>query len=100
MKIEEWMHGSGIYRVGLRAIGPNTWFLRKNDVEGKPQPLLHICERDKDATELIWICITGVVHWDQRGYYMCGECKHTFIEEDELAAVWEDGKGTGDEGSA
>ncbi len=41
--------------------------------------------------------MTGVVRWDMRGYYKCIECKQTFSTEDELEAVWEDGKGTGDE---
>ena len=97
MNIKEWMKGSGVYKVGTHIIGPYTWFLRKHDVKDQIQPLLHICDKDKDPTDTVWVCITGVVRWDHRGWYACTECKQTFLTEDELAAVWEDGKGTGDE---
>ncbi len=96
MKLEEWVQGSGIYKVSVDAIGPYTWFLRKHDIDGEQQPLLHICEKEQDEGNL-WVCITGVVRWSMRGWYECIECEQTFLTEDELAAVWEDGKGTGDE---
>ena len=97
MSIQEFIEGSGIYKVGLKVIGPHTWFLRQHDVEGVFQPLLHICEKDKDPVGAVWVCLTGMVRWDHQGWYKCIECKQTFLTEDELAAVWEDGKGTGDE---
>jgi len=100
MSIQEWIEGSGIYKVGLTDIGPHTWFLRKHDVEGKVQPLLHICERDTDPSREVWVCMTGVIRWSNLGHYYCMECKHTFSTADELKAVWEDGKGTGDEHEA
>ena len=100
MSIQEWIEGSGIYKVGLTDIGPQTWFLRRRDINGEAQPLLHICEKDKDPSGDRWICMTGVVRWSNVGRYYCTECKQTFSNENELAAVWEDGKGTGDEHEA
>ncbi len=100
MSIQEWIEGSGIYKVGLNMIGPYTWFLRQHSVDGEFHPLLHICERDKDLSGSVWVCMTGVVRWDMQGYYVCRECKQTFCTQDDLEAVWEDGKGTGDEGEA
>ena len=97
MSIQEWIEGSGIYKVGFEDIGPHTWFLRQKDADGNVFPLLHICDKDKDPSGSVWVCMTGVVRWDMTGHYICRECKQTFITKDELAAVWEDGKGTGDE---
>jgi hypothetical protein len=97
MSIQEWIEGSGIYKVSLNALGPNTWFLRKLDVDGEAQPLLHICDKDKDPSGEVWVCMTGVVHWSNAGHYYCTECKQTFSTAEELASVWSDGKGTGDE---
>ena len=100
MSIQEWIEGSGIYKVSLDTLGPQTWFLRKRDIDGEAQPLLHICDKDKDPAGLMWVCMTGVMRWSNVGHYYCTECKETFQSEDELAAVWEDGKGTGDEHEA
>ena len=97
MSINEWVEGSGIYKVSPDTIGPYTWFLRKKDKGDEVHPLLHICEKDLDPSGESYLCMTGVVRWDMRGYYKCIECKQTFSTEDELEAVWEDGKGTGDE---
>lgn len=101
MKIDEWVKDSGIYKVSPDTIGPHTWFLRKPDVDGEVQPLLHICERDLDPGGDTYICLTGRVRWELvKGWYWCVECKQTFKTEEELRAVWEDGKGTGDEHEA
>lgn len=97
MKIEEWVGGSGIYKVSKDTIGEYTEFLRKNDRDGEVQPLLHICEKDIDPQGEKYLCLTGVVRWDFQGWYKCIECKKTFLTQDELEAVWSDGKGTGDE---
>ena len=99
MSIKEWIAGTGIYRVGSKAMGPQTWFLRAQSTHGEFQPLLHICEKDQDPTEA-WICVTGVLRWCIQGYYECRECKKRYSTAAELTAVWEDGKGTGDEGHA
>ena len=97
MDIREWVHGSGIYKVSADLIEPYDWFIRSDDVDGEVQPLLHICDKDIDPTGHVYVCMTGTVRWSIMGYYWCIDCKQTFFSEDELACVWADGKGTGDE---
>ena len=99
MKLTEFVEGSGIYKVRKVDLPETEQFIRGDDVEGERQPLLHICERDLDpyeGTTLIVLC--DELKWDTiYGHYKCKGCKRTFSTRDELAQVWADGLGTGEE---
>jgi hypothetical protein len=103
MKITEILEGTGIYKVTAEDLPEEQWFIREDDLEGKVQPLLHVCEREvmkREAGEY-YACMTGRVWWNLfYGRYECFECEKKFVTDEELCMVWADGKGTGYEGHA
>ena len=114
--MNEYVAGSGIYKLYVDELPEDAWFLRDPHTEveenwlgaGKepgPPPLLHICEKelDKDIDTPMWFLITSRVRWDSyHGYYKCEGCKEIWDRNNipGLRAIWSDGLGTGYEGLA
>lgn len=99
MKLTEYVVGSGIYKIRKVLIPEMEQFMRGDDVDGKVQPLLHICERDIEPHGgSYYFIMADKIRWDTMyGHYKCTGCKKTFYTEEQLAQVWADGKGTGAE---
>jgi hypothetical protein len=103
MNITEFLEGTGVWKVPVEELPDEKLFIRDEDKNGKEQPLLHVCEREILTKEngQFFACITGRTFWNWfHGRYECMECKCEFNTDEELVAVWEDGKGTGVEGTA
>ena len=101
MKMEKLLYM--IYSVKQSDLPNDKEFVRETSKDGQLQPLLHVCERDLDPTQIIktWIIICERVHWDfAKGWYMCNGCKKTFSSPQNLRKIWEDGHGTGEEAHA
>jgi len=93
----------GIFSVLGTDFPDHVEFVRQGSKDGKIQPLLHICERDKDPTQKIKsiVLYTGMLWWDfYHGHYMCDSCKSTFNKPESLKKIWSDGHGTGQEAHA
>jgi hypothetical protein len=102
----------GVFAIA-RGDLPESWeFLRlsKEELEQQgyqgvaegPQPLKHICERSDDPTQEYPtdIVVLANVTWDYaRGFYYCKGCKSVFDRDGDLEQIWEDGEGTGHEGT-
>ena len=106
MKIKEFLKEAGLYTVPAIQLPETAWFVRDPKImreKGTPGPLLHICERDRvevDGAD-VYMIITEEVKWDSfYGYYECKGCHQKWASEEGLRAIWEDGYGTGDEGTA
>ncbi len=99
MRLTEFLKGTGIYKVPRSLLQEQEEFVRGDDVDGKVQPLLHICERDIDPYEdSVRVILCEELRWDTMyGHYKCLGCKKTFSTKEELGLVWADGKGTGAE---
>jgi hypothetical protein len=93
----------GVFAIA-RGDLPESWeFFRMEDVDGKVQPLKHVCERSDDPTQEYPtdIVVLANVTWDSaRGFYYCRGCKSVFDRDGDLELIWEDGIGTGHEGVA
>jgi hypothetical protein len=102
MRMIELMHG--VWAVERGAIPEDQEFYRfKPRKEGEFSPLKHICERSDDPTQqhpTDILVFTDVAWCYARGFYYCQGCKQIFDSEEDLAAIWIDGKGTGHEGRA
>ncbi len=83
---------------------PDDWeFYRAEAVDGKIQPLKHVCERSDDPSQEYPtdIVVFANVTWSyDKGFYYCRGCKTVFDEDGDLALIWGDGHGTGQEGIA
>lgn len=92
-----------VFAVARKDLPEGCEFYRAPDVDGKAQPLKHICERNDDPSQE---CPTDIivlkeVTWSfAKGFYFCRGCKLIFNRDDDLALIWADGKGTGCEGIA
>ncbi len=105
--IEEFLEGTGVYKVSVALLPATTIFMRDPALHENNNlgPLLHICEKDLDPSESnpTWMLMTEHVRWDfYHGHYQCMGCKEIWDRENEggLKAIWSDGFGTGDEGHA
>ncbi len=90
------------YATSIEELDHDTKFFRWPSRDGTD--LLHICERsniyDGDLYPDTVFFKTGEVRWNYEGHYYCSTCKKNYKTKEELAEIWDDGEGNGEEGHA